>query len=75
MDIVICAHFLSQLCSRYCVVCHKGIGNDFEALKPYVCNSGLCAYQYYSLNFGPSLEVSDLYFSNPCGLSLINYPV
>ncbi|OAX33300.1 hypothetical protein K503DRAFT_786591, partial [Rhizopogon vinicolor AM-OR11-026] len=44
------------LCSRYCVVCHKALDNDFEALKPYVCNSGLCAYQYYSLNIGPSLE-------------------
>jgi ubiquitin-conjugating enzyme E2 Q len=44
-------------------VCHKKIDTDFEALKPYVCNSGLCAYQYYSLNFGPSLEVSNLYCS------------
>ncbi|KAJ8597247.1 hypothetical protein M405DRAFT_587353 [Rhizopogon salebrosus TDB-379] len=52
------AYFLRRLtlCSRYCVVCHKKIDTDFEALKPYVCNSGLCAYQYYSLNFGPSLE-------------------
>ncbi|KAG1868338.1 hypothetical protein DFJ58DRAFT_858928 [Suillus subalutaceus] len=44
------------LCNRYCVVCHKKLDTVFEALKPYVCNSGLCAYQYYSLNFGPSLE-------------------
>ncbi|KAG2360227.1 hypothetical protein BDR07DRAFT_1413070 [Suillus spraguei] len=44
------------LCNRYCVVCHKKLNTAFEALKPYVCNSGLCAYQYYSLNFGPSLE-------------------
>ncbi|KAG0696497.1 hypothetical protein DFH29DRAFT_984602 [Suillus ampliporus] len=44
------------LCNRYCVVCHKKLDTNFEALKPYVCNSGLCAYQYYSLNFGPSLE-------------------
>ncbi|KAG1734953.1 uncharacterized protein EDB91DRAFT_1146148 [Suillus paluster] len=44
------------LCSRYCVVCHKKLDTGFEALKPYVCNSDLCAYQYYSLNFGPSLE-------------------
>ncbi|KAG1769061.1 hypothetical protein EV702DRAFT_1181859 [Suillus placidus] len=44
------------LCNRYCVVCHKKLDTVFEALKPYVCDSGLCAYQYYSLNFGPSLE-------------------
>ncbi|KAG1726823.1 hypothetical protein EDB19DRAFT_1751380 [Suillus lakei] len=44
------------LCNRYCVVCHKKLDTEFEALKPYVCDSGLCAYQYYSLNFGPSLE-------------------
>ncbi|KAG2071233.1 hypothetical protein BDR04DRAFT_1075782 [Suillus decipiens] len=44
------------LCNRYCVVCHKKLNTVFEALKPYVCTSGLCAYQYYSLNFGPSLE-------------------
>ncbi|KIK41799.1 hypothetical protein CY34DRAFT_24232 [Suillus luteus UH-Slu-Lm8-n1] len=44
------------LCNRYCVVCHKKLNTVFEALKPYVCDSGLCAYQYYSLNFGPSLE-------------------
>ncbi|KAG1824854.1 uncharacterized protein BJ212DRAFT_1322854 [Suillus subaureus] len=44
------------LCNRYCVVCHKKLNTVFEVLKPYVCNSGLCAYQYYSLNFGPSLE-------------------
>lgn len=44
------------ICNRYCVVCHKKLDTLFEALKPYVCDSGLCAYQYYSLNFGPSLE-------------------
>ncbi|KAG2129598.1 hypothetical protein DEU56DRAFT_872472 [Suillus clintonianus] len=44
------------LCNRYCIVCHKKLNSDFKALKPYVCNSGLCAYQYYSLNFGPSQE-------------------
>jgi ubiquitin-conjugating enzyme E2 Q len=46
-----------QLCTRYCIVCHNKLNNDFEALKPYVCDSKLCAYQYYSLNRGPSLEV------------------
>ena len=46
-----------QLCTRYCIVCHNKLNTDFEALKPYVCDSKLCAYQYYSLNRGPSLEV------------------
>ncbi|KAG6331639.1 hypothetical protein ID866_7452 [Astraeus odoratus] len=32
--------------------------NEYEALKPYVCKSNLCIFQYYSLNFGPSLEIS-----------------
>ncbi|KAG5639239.1 hypothetical protein H0H81_005313 [Sphagnurus paluster] len=45
-----------QLCPRYCIVCHNKLDTDFEALKPYVCESKLCAYQYYSLNRGPSLE-------------------
>ena len=40
------------------MVCHNKLTHDFEALKPYVCESKLCAYQYYSLNRGPSLEVS-----------------
>ena len=35
---------LRQLCSRYCIVCHKKLDTNFEALKPYVCSSGLCAY-------------------------------
>ena len=47
-----------QLCTRYCIVCHNKLNTDYVALKPYVCGSKLCAYQYYSLNHGPSLEVS-----------------
>ncbi|KAJ3740793.1 hypothetical protein DFH05DRAFT_1528585 [Lentinula detonsa] len=44
------------LCTRYCIVCHNKLETDYVALKPYVCNSKLCSYQYYSLNHGPSLE-------------------
>ncbi|KAJ2925630.1 hypothetical protein H1R20_g11464, partial [Candolleomyces eurysporus] len=44
------------LCTKYCIVCHNKLGADYEALKPYVCDSTLCSYQYYSLNRGPSLE-------------------
>ena len=45
-----------QLCPRYCLVCHRKIQANFEALKPYVCDDKLCTYQYYALNFGPSIE-------------------
>ncbi|KAI6022680.1 hypothetical protein EDC04DRAFT_2575002, partial [Pisolithus marmoratus] len=45
------------LCARHCVICHKRVTNEeYEALKPYVCNSNLCIFQYYALHFGPSLE-------------------
>ncbi|KIJ62454.1 hypothetical protein HYDPIDRAFT_30416 [Hydnomerulius pinastri MD-312] len=44
------------LCTRHCVICHKKLQNEYEALKPYVCDSNLCIFQYYSLNLGPSLE-------------------
>ncbi|KDQ51732.1 hypothetical protein JAAARDRAFT_497248 [Jaapia argillacea MUCL 33604] len=44
------------LCTRYCPVCHNKLKMQYEALKPYVCDSKLCAYQYYSYNRGPSLE-------------------
>ena len=46
-----------QLCPRYCLVCHQQLKEDLDALKPYVCSSKLCTYQYYNLNRGPSLEV------------------
>lgn len=45
------------MCTRYCLVCHRRIESEYEALKPYVCADKLCTYQYYSLNFGPSIEV------------------
>ncbi|KAI0824358.1 hypothetical protein BC628DRAFT_1379076 [Trametes gibbosa] len=44
------------LCPRYCLVCHQQLKEDLDALKPYVCSSSLCTYQYYNLNRGPSLE-------------------
>lgn len=46
-----------QLCTRHCAVCHRKLRNKYEALKPYVCDSRLCFFQYYALNLGPSLEV------------------
>ncbi|KAH8091785.1 hypothetical protein BXZ70DRAFT_1040306 [Cristinia sonorae] len=44
------------LCTRFCLICHKKLDTDFVALKPYVCNAGLCVYQYYNMDRGPSLE-------------------
>ncbi|OAA32645.1 Ubiquitin-conjugating enzyme/RWD-like protein [Moelleriella libera RCEF 2490] len=43
-------------CTEYCMVCHQRLRHDFEALKPYVCTSALCLYQYLSLNLGPNVE-------------------
>ncbi|KFY23693.1 hypothetical protein V493_05675 [Pseudogymnoascus sp. VKM F-4281 (FW-2241)] len=45
-------------CTEFCLVCHRKTEDSFEALKPYVCSSPLCLYQYMSLGFGPSIEHS-----------------
>ncbi|KAJ3167957.1 hypothetical protein HDU88_001904 [Geranomyces variabilis] len=42
--------------SKHCLVCHKLITTEFEALKPYVCNASLCNHQYMQLGLGPSIE-------------------
>ncbi|KAF2840195.1 hypothetical protein M501DRAFT_1002497 [Patellaria atrata CBS 101060] len=47
-------HFVR--CTEFCLNCHTKLENDLEALKPYVCDSPLCLYQYMSLGFGPSIE-------------------
>ncbi|KAL0059054.1 hypothetical protein AAF712_014231 [Marasmius tenuissimus] len=57
------------LCTRYCIVCHSRLQTNYEALKPYVCDSKLCAYQYYSLNKGPSLEYEIMH--NPRSVDLL----
>lgn len=43
-------------CTEFCLVCHRKVEEDFEALKPYVCSNPLCLYQYIRLGFGPSIE-------------------
>ncbi|THH27905.1 hypothetical protein EUX98_g6282 [Antrodiella citrinella] len=52
------SYFLRRLtlCPRFCLICYKRLNLDFVALKPYVCTANLCAYQYYNLSRGPSLE-------------------
>ncbi|KAL6306618.1 hypothetical protein BKA93DRAFT_773860 [Sparassis latifolia] len=57
------------LCSRYCIVCHNKLSTDYEALKPYVCDSRLCTYQYYNLDRGPSLEYEIC--ANPATIDLL----
>ncbi|KAI5209859.1 hypothetical protein E4T39_00594 [Aureobasidium subglaciale] len=47
-------HFVR--CTEFCLVCHKKLDTLVEALKPYVCDSPLCLYQYMTLGFGPSIE-------------------
>ncbi|KAF2675350.1 hypothetical protein BT63DRAFT_365871 [Microthyrium microscopicum] len=47
-------HFVR--CTEFCLVCHCPLDNDLAAIKPYVCDSELCLYQYMSLSFGPSIE-------------------
>ncbi|CAA7264437.1 unnamed protein product [Cyclocybe aegerita] len=58
-----------SLCPRYCIVCHNKLQTDYEALKPYVCDSKLCSYQYYTLNRGPSLEYEIIH--NPQTVDLL----
>ncbi|KAF7553356.1 hypothetical protein G7046_g7122 [Stylonectria norvegica] len=43
-------------CTKYCMVCHQKAQGGFEAVKPYVCESPLCFYQYFSLGLGQSIE-------------------
>ena len=43
-------------CTDFCLVCWNKTGDEFEALKPYVCSNPLCLFQYMTLGFGPSIE-------------------
>ncbi|KAL6906649.1 hypothetical protein GGI43DRAFT_235791 [Trichoderma evansii] len=43
-------------CTKYCMVCHQRLEDEFEALKPYVCTSPLCTYQFITLGLGTSTE-------------------
>ncbi|KAL7914564.1 hypothetical protein GGI35DRAFT_466520 [Trichoderma velutinum] len=43
-------------CTKYCMVCHQRLEDEFEALKPYVCHSPLCVYQFTTLGLGASIE-------------------
>ena len=43
-------------CTEFCLVCWCKTGDEFEALKPYVCSRPLCLFQYMTMGFGPSIE-------------------
>lgn len=43
-------------CPKYCLVCHRRTGGSIEAVKPFVCESQLCLFQYLSLGFCQSIE-------------------
>ncbi|KAM0513078.1 hypothetical protein ACHAPE_008115 [Trichoderma viride] len=43
-------------CTKYCMVCHQRLEDEFEALKPYVCSNSLCTYQFVSLGLGANTE-------------------
>ncbi|KAM0708217.1 hypothetical protein Q7P35_004867 [Cladosporium inversicolor] len=47
-------HFVR--CTEFCLVCHRKLDSELEAIKPYVCDRSLCLFQYMSLGFGPSIE-------------------
>ncbi|GAB1737047.1 hypothetical protein NU219Hw_g409t1 [Hortaea werneckii] len=47
-------HFVR--CTDFCLVCHRPLETEVEAIKPYVCDQPLCLYQYMTLGFGPSIE-------------------
>lgn len=47
-------HFVR--CTEFCLVCHRKLDTEVEAIKPYVCDGSLCLYQYMTLGFGPSIE-------------------
>ncbi|KAH6604885.1 hypothetical protein Trco_006592 [Trichoderma cornu-damae] len=56
-------------CTKYCMVCHQRLEDEFEALKPYVCSSPLCTYQFVSLGLGSSIEHEII--SNPYVVDLL----
>lgn len=47
-------HFVR--CTEFCLVCHRKLDGELQAIKPYVCERPLCLFQYMSLGFGPSIE-------------------
>ncbi|RVD82757.1 uncharacterized protein DFL_007172 [Arthrobotrys flagrans] len=40
----------------FCLVCHRTVDTDVEALEPYVCSTPACLSKYLSSDFGPGIE-------------------
>ncbi|KAF3919488.1 hypothetical protein ABW20_dc0100420 [Dactylellina cionopaga] len=40
----------------FCLVCHRRVTSDVEALEPYVCSTPDCLSKYLSSDFGPGIE-------------------
>ncbi|KAK6533005.1 hypothetical protein TWF281_007171 [Arthrobotrys megalospora] len=40
----------------FCLVCHRTVDSDVEALEPYVCSTPACLSKYLSSDFGPGIE-------------------
>ncbi|KAK6505505.1 hypothetical protein TWF481_007402 [Arthrobotrys musiformis] len=40
----------------FCLVCHRKVESDVEALEPYVCSTPACLSKYLSSDFGPGIE-------------------
>ncbi|KAF3938407.1 hypothetical protein ABW19_dt0200675 [Dactylella cylindrospora] len=40
----------------FCLVCHRKVTSDVEALEPYVCSTPSCLSKYLSSDFGPGIE-------------------
>lgn len=47
-------HFVR--CTEFCLVCHRKLVTDVEAIKPYVCGADLCLFQYMAMGMGPTIE-------------------
>ncbi|KAJ3279636.1 hypothetical protein HK104_001273 [Borealophlyctis nickersoniae] len=58
-----------KLASRFCLVCHMRTHRDLESLRPFVCDSSLCTYQYMQLGLGPSIELEILH--NPTVVDML----
>lgn len=58
LPLVAMQFYVRQLvrCTEFCLICHRKMPGGIEAIKPYVCESQLCLYQYSHLGFGPSIE-------------------
>ncbi|KAK6199805.1 hypothetical protein LQW54_009861 [Pestalotiopsis sp. IQ-011] len=55
-------HFLR--CTDYCMVCFKKLRDSSDALKPYVCSTPVCLFQYMNVGLGPSIDLEVLNHPN-----------